>query len=131
MSRVVSSGSSGLPAPPARPPDRRHPKAAAAELALNKWTQMLGYGGHFLTKSRRYSVTFGALRAARTEHRRVQRHPSGERDPWGRPLDESVVLVIKTWTYAGTGYTNAPGPELALASAARAREHHSQSDTAA
>ena len=23
---------------------------------------MLGYGGHFLTKSRRYSVTFGQLR---------------------------------------------------------------------
>lgn len=37
------------------------------------------------------------------------RHPGGERDPWGRPLDESVVLVIKTWTYAGTGYTAAPG----------------------
>src|SRR5207302_905651 len=29
------------------------------------WAHMLGYGGHFLTKSRRYSVTFGQLRAAR------------------------------------------------------------------
>ena len=77
---------------------------------------------HFLTKSRRYSVTFGALRAARTEHRRAQRHPGGERDPWGRPLDESVVLVLGTWTYAGTGYTT-PAAELATASAARAREH--------
>ena len=28
------------------------------------WAHMLGYGGHFLTKSRRYSVTFGQLRAA-------------------------------------------------------------------
>ncbi len=92
---------------------------------------MLGYGGQFLTKSRRYSVTFGALRTARTEHRRAQRHPGGERDPWGRPLDESIVLVLGTWTYAGTGYTSAPGRELALASAARAREHHGQSDTAA
>ena len=61
---------------------------------------MLGYGGHFLTKSRRYSVTFGQLRAARTEHRRAQRHPDGERDPWGRPLDETVVLILATWTYA-------------------------------
>ena len=26
------------------------------------WAHMLGYGGHFLTKSRRYSVTFGQLR---------------------------------------------------------------------
>ena len=42
---------------------------------------MLGYGGHFLTKSRRYSVTFGELRAARTQHRKAQRRPEGERDP--------------------------------------------------
>ena len=76
---------------------------------------MLGYGGHFLTKSRRYSVTFGQLRRARTEHRRAQRHPDGERDPWGRPLDETVVLVLSTWTYAGTGYTTTPGAELAAA----------------
>jgi hypothetical protein len=32
------------------------------------WAHMLGYGGHFLTKSRRYSVTFGQLRQARTDH---------------------------------------------------------------
>ena len=86
---------------------------------------MLGYGGHFLTKSRRYSVTFGQLRAARTDHRRAATPPDGERDPWGRPLDDAVVLVLTTWTYAGTGYTSAtPGAELAAASAARAREHH-------
>jgi hypothetical protein len=85
---------------------------------------MLGYGGHFLTKSRRYSVTFGQLRAARTEHRRQQNHPDGERDPWGRPLDDTVVLVLKTWTYAGTGYSPAsPGAELAIESAVRARGH--------
>jgi hypothetical protein len=84
---------------------------------------MLGYGGHFLTKSHRYSVTFGQLRRARADHRRAERHPGGERDPWGRPVDETVVLVISTWTYAGTGYTAAPDAQLALASAARAREH--------
>ena len=97
-------------------------REATGEPRFRQWAHMLGYGGHFLTKSRRYSVTFGALRAARTEHRRAQRHPGGERDPWGRPLDESVVLVLGTWTYAGTGYTT-PAAELATASAARAREH--------
>ena len=97
---------------------------------LCKWAHMLGYGGHFLTKSRRYSTTFGILRRARTEHRRQQRHPGGERDPWGRPLDEHVVLVLHTWTYAGTGYPTAPGAELALASAAMARAHR-QAATAA
>lgn len=97
---------------------------------LCKWAHMLGYGGHFLTKSRRYSVTFGQLRAARTEHRRQQHHPGGEVDPWGRPLDETVVLILSDWTYAGTGYTTTPGAELALASAARARAHR-QAATAA
>ena len=64
---------------------------------------MLGYGGHFLTKSRRYSVTFGQLRTARADHRRATRPPDPGRDAWGRPLDETVVLVLPTiWTYAGT-----------------------------
>ena len=63
------------------------------------------------------------LRRARTDHRHQERHPGGERDPWGRLVDETVVLVISTWTYAGTGYTAALDGGLALASAARAREH--------
>jgi hypothetical protein len=36
-----------------------------------------------------------------------------------------------TWTYTGTGYTAAPGAELALASAVRAREHHDEANPAA
>jgi hypothetical protein len=95
------------------------------------WAHMLGYGGHFLTKSRRYSVTFGQLRAARTEHRRAARPTDADRDAWGRPLDETVVLVLPTiWTYAGTDRNPAtPIAELAAASAARAREHHHQADS--
>jgi hypothetical protein len=104
---------------------------ATGDERFRQWAHMLGYGGHFLTKSRRYSVTFGQLRAARTIHRRAQKHPNGERDPWGRPLDEAVVLVVKTWAYAGIGYIAADDTELALASAARAREHESQADRAA
>jgi hypothetical protein len=90
---------------------------------LCKWAHMLGYGGHFLTKSRRYSVTFGQLRRARTEHRKTQRHPDGQRDPWGRPLDETVVLVLSVWSYDGPAHTIAPAAELALAAADRARAH--------
>jgi hypothetical protein len=83
---------------------------------------MLGWGGHPLTKSRRYSVTFGHLRGERREHRRLERYPDGERDSWGRPLDDTVVLILKTWTYAGTGYSTATaGAELALALADMAR----------
>ena len=84
---------------------------------------MLGYRGHFLTKSRAYSVTFGQLRQRRTDYRRAERHPGGETDPWGRPLDERLVLVDATWIYAGTGHATTGQRQLALAAAARAREH--------
>jgi len=87
------------------------------------WAHMLGYGGHFLTKSRRYSVTFGQLRAARTAYRRANRPPGSDRDSWGRPLDETVVLVLPTiWTCGGPDLNpTTPIAELALASANRAR----------
>ena len=98
-------------------------RPATAQLALNRWTHMLGYRGHFLTKSRRYSVTFGQLRATRTDYRRTQHHPDGEKDPWGRDLDDTTVLVMTTWAYAGTGYASTAERQLALAAAARAREH--------
>jgi Replication initiator protein, pSAM2 len=95
------------------------------------WAHMLGYGGHFLTKSRRYSVTFGQLRAARTDHRRALRPPDADRDAWGRPLDETVVLVLPViWTYEGIGRPLTADAELALAAAARAREHYCQMPSA-
>ena len=93
---------------------------------------MLGYGGHFLTKSRRYSVTFGQLRNARTDHRRAARPPGSDRDAWGRALDETT-----SWSCPPSGPTadpdlnpTTPIAELAAASAARAREHY-QADHAA
>jgi Replication initiator protein, pSAM2 len=96
---------------------------AADNPRLRRAAHALGWGGHFLTKSRRYSVTFGTLRRARVEHRKRQRHPDGERDPWGRPFDDTVVLILKTWTYIGPGCAAIAAAELALASADRARAY--------
>jgi hypothetical protein len=97
---------------------------ATDDARLRLHAHALGFGGHPLTKSRRYSVTFGRLRRARAEHRRLERWPDGECDPWGRPLDDTVVLILKSWSYAGTGYTpQTHGAELALASADLARGH--------
>src|SRR4029077_9395344 len=81
---------------------------------------------------RRYSVTFGQLRAARTDHRRAARPPDADRDAWGRPLDETVVLVLPViWTCGGPDRNpTTPIAELAAASAARAREHHGQDHAA-
>ena len=39
---------------------------------LRRWAHKLGFGGHLLTKARRYSVTLTALRQARITYRRSQ-----------------------------------------------------------
>jgi hypothetical protein len=101
-------------------------RRATGQHRFRAWAHMLGYGGHFLTKSRRYSVTFGQLRQARADHRRATRPPAPGRDAWDRPLDETAVLVLgTTWTYTGIAHST-PGADLAAASAARAREHSGQ-----
>jgi hypothetical protein len=94
----------------------------ALALGYGRYAHQFGYGGHPITKSRRYSVTFGYVRRERAEYRKAQRWPDGELDPWGRPLDERLVLVLADWSYAGTGYApRTPGAELALTSADLAR----------
>jgi hypothetical protein len=94
----------------------------AYRLGFTRYAHQFGYGGHPITKSRRYSVLFGYIRRERADYLKAQRWPDGELDPWGRPLDERVVLVVKDFTYAGTGHTpRTPGAELALASADLAR----------
>ena len=92
---------------------------------------MLGFRGHFSTKSRRYSVTLGALRRARHRFQTL----AAESAPTGEPLDvrdleerlladeEETTLVIGSWTYQGTGWTRGGDQALALAAAGRAREY--------
>ena len=68
-------------------------------LRLTQWAHMLGFRGHFATKSRRYSTTLGALREARAAHKRDEQISVGR-----LPLfDEDTVLVIAHWQYAGQG----------------------------
>ena len=57
-----------------------------AGLRLGKWVYMLGFGGHFSTKSRRYSTTLGALRRARVAYAiRRRRGDTLPLDAWGGP----------------------------------------------
>ncbi|MFG3379642.1 replication initiator protein RepSA [Streptomyces sp. NPDC047999] len=71
---------------------------------LARWSHMLGFRGHFSTKSRRYSTTLGALRQVRADYRARQ-----ERQARGLPEDlddtEGTTLVLTHWTYAGHGHT--------------------------
>ncbi|GHG18356.1 replication initiator protein RepSA [Streptomyces hydrogenans] len=84
---------------------------------LTAWAHMLGFRGHFSTKSRRYSTTLGALRQIRADYRAAQEHLD---------VDPDTVLVLASWQYAGHGHS--PG-EAALA-ATIARDIHLNRQTA-
>jgi hypothetical protein len=80
---------------------------------------MLGYGGHFLTKSRRYSITFGMLRDQRVAFRRAQ--SSGPEQ--SEPVAEPTTLVVNFLAFVGAGWQTPADAMLANTSAAMAREH--------
>ncbi|WTK12221.1 plasmid replication initiator protein [Streptomyces sp. NBC_01530] len=65
-------------------------------LRMRRWAHSLGYRGHILTKSRRYSTTYGALRADRADHQRGGPAPTGEN-----------TVTESAWRFAGSGYTPA------------------------
>jgi hypothetical protein len=92
-------------------------------LRLGPWAHMLGFGGHWSTKSRRYSTTMGALRRARVAFAKRRRARDGvPLDAFGRPEDDQAVIVLATWTYVASGYATEGERWLALSAAARARE---------
>ncbi|MGA5106903.1 replication initiator protein RepSA [Streptomyces cellulosae] len=84
-------------------PDRR----------LWAWAHMLGFRGHFSTKSRRYSTTLGDLRQARADYRAAQEHAALGLDD----AEPDTVLVLADWQYAGHGHT--PGESALAATIAR------------
>jgi len=92
-------------------------------LRLRAWAHMLGFGGHWSTKSRRYSTTFTVLRRARVAFaKRRQARDGVPLDAWGRPEEHQAVIVVATWVYVGAGYETEGERWLALSAAARARE---------
>jgi hypothetical protein len=98
-------------------------RPSLAKLRLRKWAHMLGFGGHFSTKSRRYSTTLGALRRARVAYAiRRRRGNALPLDAWGRPEGDQAVIVLASWNYLGSGYQSTGEAWLAASAAARARE---------
>jgi hypothetical protein len=92
-------------------------------LRLRAWAHMLGFRGHWSTKSRRYSTTFTVLRRARVAFAKRRRAKDGvPLDAWGRPEDDQAVIVVASWVYVGSGYATEGERWLALSAAARARE---------
>jgi hypothetical protein len=77
---------------------------------LARWVHMLGFRGHFVTKSRRYSTNLGELRAARAAYRAHQDQPRED----GEVDDDESTVVLSVWQYLGSGYLN-PGDVLLAA----------------
>jgi hypothetical protein len=80
-----------------------------------RWAHNLGFRGHFLTKARRYSVTFAALRGMRAQFR-------AQADPWltqirAKAIGDQVV-IRRSFHYAGSGLSPA---ERAVAASIRGR----------
>jgi hypothetical protein len=78
-------------------------------LRLAAWAHMLGFGGHFSTKSRAYSTTLGALRADRAAYQREQASAAGL-----LPDVSDTAIVVADWHFVGREYP----PSLPLAGGA-------------
>ncbi|MFC5907886.1 replication initiator [Streptacidiphilus monticola] len=79
-----------------------------ADLKLRAWAHMLGFKGHFSTKTRRYSTTLAELRQARADCQRARSVPPAN------SLADTSTLVLAHWVFSGIGLT----PELARLAAA-------------
>jgi hypothetical protein len=69
-----------------------------ADLRLSAWAHMLGFRGHFSTKSRAYSITLGSLRANRAAYQRERAVAAGL-----LPAADDTTLVLAGWHFAGRG----------------------------
>jgi hypothetical protein len=88
-------------------------------LGLRSHAHHLGYSGHFLTKSRGYSTTFGALRDARVQWHR-------ERNGEG-PEPKTTTRRLKA---VGRGWSNDGEALFAAAKARQAAEEKKEADFA-
>ena len=68
------------------------------ELRLAAWAHMLGFRGHFSTKSRTYSITLGSL-PRHAAHQREYAIAAGLQPD----LNPGTTLVVTDWHYAGRG----------------------------
>lgn len=83
---------------------------------VRRWAHMLGFRGHFLTKSQRYSVTFTELRAERAHWRHTELL-----ERFGVTDDD--IIVINDWRVTGQGYATDDERDMAGAIYQRIREH--------
>jgi hypothetical protein len=93
---------------------------------VRRWVHMIGFRGHFASKSRRYSTTLGAIRGERRAYRQQQAAEHAR-----ELLDDDTILVVSHWEFTGLGYLTTGDTTLALSAAARAREQRQAARDAA
>jgi hypothetical protein len=83
-------------------------RSELADLRLRDWAHTLGFRGHWLTKSLRYSTTFSALRQSRSAwHRKSPDIPAVNLE----------AVERKRWQFVGQGYTTPGDAWLAVGAA--------------
>ncbi|MFI9558800.1 replication initiator, partial [Nonomuraea endophytica] len=70
-------------------------------LNLTHWAHMLGFGGHFSTRSRRYGPTLAALRTARQDHVKQEGYAVAHWEYAGRGHSESDAILAAALTQGG------------------------------
>jgi hypothetical protein len=95
------------------------PKRDRRDRRLAACAHTFGYRGHCLTKSRRWSTTFTALRQAREDHVRERLLANG--DPVQRQLADTERITA--FEFVGVGHLTTADAWLAAQAAARAREN--------
>jgi hypothetical protein len=93
---------------------------------LRRWAHVLGFGGHFLTKSRRYGITFTYLRDERLAF--VRTATAGPESD-GQADEQPTTLVVNFLQFVGAGWHTAGDAMLANTSAALARERQAAART--
>ncbi|WP_313949493.1 replication initiator, partial [Frankia sp. AvcI1] len=94
----------------------------ARTVGLLRWSHQWGFGGHWLTKARRYSTTFTVLRDGRRVWARTMIAAQSGRslvDAFGRPDGDPATVTVRAWQYAGRGGPDSPPPRVVGAGSVR------------
>jgi hypothetical protein len=120
--RTIHLAEVDLIAAPPPPEPKPTPDRADPRLAANAHKH--GYRGHCLTKSRRWSTTFTALRQERERHVREQlRNGQDVADSQLRLAELDAEQRISRMEFVGIGHLTTADAYLAAQAAAQAREH--------
>jgi hypothetical protein len=91
-----------------------------------RWLHTLGYRGYVTTKSRRFSITMGALRDRRARWRADHtQHLGPDNDPvcGGAEVRVADASALSGWEFRRVGHVCDGDRLLAISAAVRAREH--------